>query len=734
MKNFAKVLPTIFVAGLLLLSAGLSAQVFTRILDKEQKFETFMPWPVDKDMVSYRQPDVDFQKVLDEDKLRKRPIHRVAVKVEKNYKVKDGMWSDLGDIAIWQIGFDAPKASSLNFLMSNLVLPEGAEMYIFSEDRRIVHGPIEPKHIFKGQYASDIIEASQVAILVKCPKETADRFSISIDAVNQGLPLKATLRGFGDASDCNVDVNCFLGAGWENERDAVAFVIKNGEDHCSGVLINNQCQDFRPFFLTAFHCLDANENGELSAGEQNLGAYAFRFKYEAGTPTCPGNSTGNQGTWIVYNGATFRSGNDQTDFALTELNGTITNQSNLAVAGWNRNTTVPQQTVTCIHHPRGDAKKISTDNRPLILTNPQMFIVQRWGAGLVEPGSSGSPLFDNARRIIGQLSGGDLNIGCFDGQSLIDNNRYGRFDLSWTGGGTNDTRLSNWLGGVNPPMTMNTIRSPWINTGGSNVICTSNRNFSLTDRDPALTVTWSVTNTGLFATTGGASTSGNGATATLRALDNIVHGSAVLTYTLTGAGCNTFTVSQDIWVGKPAQPTVYPSGYPTVQLDLGTYLNAMITAAPGASVGTGNWSATGSITLAGSNPGSTNVFEGTALGNGNFYVNTTNVCGTSANSGGAVKVNDGGGGPFRLVNTPNPANRHFVCEIVAEDIPQEHKNNMEDLTSNLYVLDQAGRVVTTQNFNGKRVQVATAPFTPGLYVTKVQTSFGVFTGKVMIQQ
>jgi hypothetical protein len=44
---------------------------------------------------------------------------------------------------------------------------------------------------------------------------------------------------------------------------------------------------FTSFFLTAFHCLDLNEDGELSNSEKDLSNYTFRFKYEASDPKCP---------------------------------------------------------------------------------------------------------------------------------------------------------------------------------------------------------------------------------------------------------------------------------------------------------------------------------------------------------------------------------------------------------------------------------------------------------------
>ena len=90
----------------------------------------------------------------------------------------------------------------------------------------------------------------------------------------------------------------------------------------------------------------------------------------------------------------------------------------------------------------------------IVMTTPPSTEVVHWqanwspqnnGAGQVvtavtEGGSSGSPLFDQNHRITGQLHGGPSVCG---GAQLWD--YYGSFDVSWTGGGTNATRLSNWL-------------------------------------------------------------------------------------------------------------------------------------------------------------------------------------------------------------------------------------------------------------------------------------------------
>ncbi|MFQ5495882.1 MAG: fibronectin type III domain-containing protein, partial [Phycisphaerae bacterium] len=53
--------------------------------------------------------------------------------------------------------------------------------------------------------------------------------------------------------------------------------------------------------------------------------------------------------------------------------------------------------------------------------------------------SSGSPLFDQNHRIVGQLHGGFAACG------NNDSDWYGRFSVSWNGGGTPSSRLRDWL-------------------------------------------------------------------------------------------------------------------------------------------------------------------------------------------------------------------------------------------------------------------------------------------------
>jgi len=111
----------------------------------------------------------------------------------------------------------------------------------------------------------------------------------------------------------------------------------------------------------------------------------------------------------------------------------------------------------CIHHPKGDVKKIATYTitptnsdcltSPLNNTNYWKINWSRTANGfsVTETVSSGSALLNNNGHIIGQLQGygGCPNPDCNNPAGDIGN--YGKFHISWIGGGTDKTRLSNWL-------------------------------------------------------------------------------------------------------------------------------------------------------------------------------------------------------------------------------------------------------------------------------------------------
>lgn len=169
--------------------------------------------------------------------------------------------------------------------------------------------------------------------------------------------------------------------------------------------------------LTAFHCIDIGVlPGSLSAAEIDQAEH-WMFKFGYKKHTCTGSDYILLG--ISYNGATFRAAYCPTDFALVEMTsnpGTVM-YSNATWLGWDKSGNTPLSG-TFIHHPLGEPMKISFDINTLSLhdgiinwdNNTSSPVNTHWETtldnGVVQPGSSGSPLLDQNKRVVGQLHGG----------------------------------------------------------------------------------------------------------------------------------------------------------------------------------------------------------------------------------------------------------------------------------------------------------------------------------------
>ena len=150
-------------------------------------------------------------------------------------------------------------------------------------------------------------------------------------------------------------------------------------------------------------------------------------------------------TSYTYNKADFCAAWYTTDFALMKIKGDVSQNSNLTWLGWDKTGDTPSST-TCIHHPAGDVMKISADYDPATSTSRNEGTNNFWEVdfdyGITQGGSSGSPLLNPEKKVVGQLKGSPHPIDDPCDGTIKD---YGKFSLSWSGGGTNNTRLSNWL-------------------------------------------------------------------------------------------------------------------------------------------------------------------------------------------------------------------------------------------------------------------------------------------------
>lgn len=346
-----------------------------------------------------------------------------------------GSWHVLenGD-RVWRLGIKSAGAFALSLTFSRYILPEGAELYVFKADRSRVIGAFtnfnnQADHYF----VTTLIEGDELVVEYYEPQGVSFQGQLEIESINHAYrdPF-LFLKNFGSSGPCNLNVACPQAASWADQVRSVGLILRNGIAWCTGALINNTANDGRPFFLTADHCF------------ASPGTLLVWFNWQSAGCVNPATVPGYESVGSLISLARHST----TDFWLLEFSNPLPASVNPYFAGWNRTTqSFLSESIAGIHHPRGDIKKFSFSTEGVVSTSylgaPGSGTTHwriTWSGGTTtEGGSSGSPLFDSRGRIIGQLQGGLAACG------NTSPDYYGRFNVSWTGGGTPQTRLRDWL-------------------------------------------------------------------------------------------------------------------------------------------------------------------------------------------------------------------------------------------------------------------------------------------------
>ena len=633
-------------------------------------------------------------------------------------------------------------SSSISF--DKFYLPKNTELFVYNENGNMITGPVTEKENNPNKiWGSWVYRGEFITIETKTPIATMNELILHSDNIAYGykeIYKSIKVGGFGQSGPCNINVICPLGNGWEAERNSVSTILSaNGSEFCTGSLVMNTCSTNQPFYLTANHCFEANSN---TAG--------WRFAFQAWSTTCPNPGVNTNG--VMYNSSTLRARNTASDFCLVELNTIPPANSGLHYAGWTRSAT-PAQNATGIHHPNGDLMKISRANNPVTVGSFGGTINQHWQANwspqnngngqtvtpITEPGSSGSPLFDQNHRIVGQLHGGPSACGA---TQLWD--FYGRFDLSWTGGGTNATRLSNWLDPSNSgAVTTNTTNVASLNSSdlnsysisGPNEFCTS---ASYTIPAAALciggNVTWSLGTLNNHPNVASLSCT-NCATTTLTKINT---GTALLIATVTYPNNpTTYTYQKFIGVGIPVFKGWYNS--PTnPQEPLNPWTRANLNATNLACYGTyitTSTDITANANVVWQQSGIPAGMQWYQIGNNLrfifadinqeafFTVTVTNSCGTTSIRYRFTSTGDNcsGGNRFNVLLSPNPATNTINVILTDKTDINKQKGIVE-----IRLVDKMGNIKQTWSY-GKSSGSQTRQINVGSLATDIYTIM-VFDG------
>ena len=264
------------------------------------------------------------------------------------------------------------------------------------------------------------------------PPLRAGTYFVSIAVFATGVVAEGTVTATveTDAEDCHLDVTCY--PEWSTSATSVATIVfetsGGTSSRCSGTLLTNRRQDFTPYFLTAAHCVDTEEEARSTT--------AFWF-YQ--TQTCNGELPDFQS--VPYTeGARLLStlGGDPIegrahpdgDMTLLRLEGDL--PDGVWFQGWDADPQPIGAQVTGIHHPGSDDwgffKRISFGQ---IIPDPSsgtfeddVYAFVSYAQGYTEGGSSGSALFSSPGTVVGALSFGrgesaELENACRTGRRTL---------------------------------------------------------------------------------------------------------------------------------------------------------------------------------------------------------------------------------------------------------------------------------------------------------------------------
>jgi PKD repeat protein len=348
---------------------------------------------------------------------------------------------------IWNLEIYAPNALAIMLYYEQFILPEGSQLFLYNPDHSKVLGAYTQKtNSKKANFATEFVYGDRIILEYVEPPFPTDETGlpqIKISGIAYGynhfkIPASEGLEKIRVVSgDCMVNVNCPEGAGWQDQKKGVARIITPvGGGYvamCSGTLINNTAGDFDPLFLSAYHCFEG-----LTAEMLNQTVYYFNYEYPDCTvlgtdPDCPTMVGAQLLVDLDINGAS--------DGALLRLNDSVPEDYDVYFNGWDRRNIAAASGVG-IHHPKGDVKKISTFTAPAtsVTWTGDVFGANNahWnvffsptenGHGVVEGGSSGSPLFNQNKLVVGTLTGGNSSCDYRDGVNL-----YGKLWYHWEQG------------------------------------------------------------------------------------------------------------------------------------------------------------------------------------------------------------------------------------------------------------------------------------------------------------
>ncbi|MEP7361989.1 MAG: trypsin-like peptidase domain-containing protein [Acidobacteriota bacterium] len=337
-----------------------------------------------------------------------------------------GEWTTLPDgRRAWRLAIHSPEARSIRVHFDAFDVA-GGQVWLGSEngaDEPLVSKPFAGQGPFgDGEFWSNSVYADTVWVeYVPAADQTTDAVPFAIDQISHYFDVLRAPSGQAaqiakassnkaapnSVAPCQLEAKCYTEyadvasgiAQLQYERNGFGYV-------CSGALVNSTSQRAIPYLLTANHCI--SNDAEARTLQSN-------FFYEANI--CGGANTESPVLATQVLGAKYLSsgGLSLGDYSLLLLSDA---PDKAMFLGWTTADIAVDSKVIGIHHPQGSYKRISFGKRTL----DQELVIGKgedaeygpanrywtieFTEGLVQGGSSGSPLLNTANQVVGTLTAG----------------------------------------------------------------------------------------------------------------------------------------------------------------------------------------------------------------------------------------------------------------------------------------------------------------------------------------
>ena len=383
----------------------LSADASTRLFSSSQ--ELFVEMPKFDDQAALwrsQQEKSDFKSL--------EFAHKFDVHLRPD---NSGITFNYGNTKVWRVGIRSRGAYSINILFSKFRLAEGAKVFVYNSDQTEVLGS------YTSENNSDLnllpvqpIGGDEIIVEYHLPNNITNEGELEIGEVNHdfvGIFRASEPRD--PAQSCHPNLICYP-EDIEPGSGVVALII-NGTTYCTGSLVNNSSEDGTPYLLTATHCLNNDYDSKfLNNRKYNMvaGNIVAFFNYES--PVCSTDIRGPLQMTMASADSVLIS--ERHDISLLKFKQTPPKEYHPFYLGWNANSAL-YAPFHGIHHPNGGIKKVaieednlgvgSFDNPRYNMEPGSFWVVRHWEIAATEGGSSGSPLLDREKRIVGSLTGGE---------------------------------------------------------------------------------------------------------------------------------------------------------------------------------------------------------------------------------------------------------------------------------------------------------------------------------------